>query len=352
MAGFTPSRDAGDAERTLASLVSPRIDPLPFAGRIPRLQRMFSVCKACCPPPWASRNLQVTPEINCQSELWLPLDQLRPHFYSLYRHALSYPPVFTSTPFARGASWAAIVAVFPEFLKQCANPADLLERLVGDDDLRMKFLFWSFMPQRFYGSGSDRYPGQTATIAEWSRQRRKRDKRLRCLDAASGDGANTYGVARLLVEQGWLPDRIEIAGWTLDPLEAWSAAHGRFPHDPAREVFYRERTLDCFEQGYDATIRFCCRNILDTPKERQFDLILCNGLLGGPIIHDRCAMDTVVRNLAGLLSSGGMLLAADHFHGGWKQKCPRHELRAICEQHGLVNIEVTEGVAALALKTG
>jgi len=216
----------------------------------------------------------------------------------------------------------------------------------------MKFLFWSFMPERFYGSGSDRYPGQSATIAEWIQQRNFRGRRLRCLDAASGDGANTYGVARLLVGQGWLPDRFEIEGWTLEPLEAWAAAQGRFPHDPAREALFREETLDCFEQGADTAIRFCCADILNAPGAEPFDLILCNGLLGGPIIHDRRRMDTAVSNLAGLLAPGGMLLAADHFHGGWKQKCPQHELRAVLELNGLVTIEATEGVAALALKTG
>jgi len=347
MTCFTPSRDPGDAGRTLATLIRPHLDPLPFANRIRRLQRMFFACKAICPPPWASRNLQTTPEINYQSEHCLPLDQLRPHFYCLYRQSLTYPPVLSSTPFAQGTSWAAIVAVFPAFLEQCGNPAVLLEQLVDDDDLRMKFLFWSFMPGRFYGSGSDRYPGQAATIADWIQQRRCRDKRLRCLDAASGDGANTYGVARLLVEQGWLPDRFAIEGWTLEPLEAWTAAQGLFPHDPARGMAFREETRACFEQGFDTAVRFCCRDILNAPKAAPFDLILCNGLLGGPIIHDRRTMDAVVRNLAKLLAPGGMLLAADRFHGGWKQNCPQQGLRALCELNGLMTIAAAEGVAAL-----
>jgi SAM-dependent methyltransferase len=144
----------------------------------------------------------------------------------------------------------------------------------------------------------------------------------------------------------------EVEGWTLEPLETWVAAYGLFPHDPARQVLFREETQICFEQGFAATIRFYCRNILEAPRAEPFDLILCNGLLGGPIIHDRRRMDTAVSNLAGLLAPGGMLLAADHFHGGWKQKCPQHELRAVFEMNGLVTIEATEGVSALALKTG
>jgi len=344
---FTPSRNSGDAERTLRTLVRPRLNPLLFASRIRRLQRMFSACKASCPPPWAGPGLQITPEINYQSELWLPLDRLRNHFHSLYRRSLTYPPILSSSPFAHGASWAAIVAGFPEFLRAYANPAALLERLVDDDGLRTRFLFWSFMPGRFYGGGSDRYPAQSALITEWLGRRGWHGRKLRCLDAACGDGAATYSLARMCVEHDRPPDSFEIEGWTLEPLEAWAAAHGRFPHDPTRERLFRGETGDCFEQGPAAAIRFRCANILQVPESEGFDLILCNGLLGGPIIHDREDMDTAVRNLAGLLASGGMLLAADHFHGGWKQRCPQQELRALLNVHGLVTIETAEGVTGL-----
>jgi SAM-dependent methyltransferase len=352
MTGFTPSRDPGEAERTLTTLIRPRLNPLLFTSRIQRLQRMSSVCKACCPPPWASHNLQITPEINYQSELWLPLDHLRPYFYSLYRQALTYPPVLSSTPFAQGASWAAIVAGFPAFLEQCENPAALLEQLIGDDDLRVRFLFWSFMPARFYGRGSDRYPAQSTSITAWLRQRGRRGKHLRCLDVACGDGAATYGLAQLCSANCWPLNSFEIQGWTLEPLEAWAAAQGCFPHDPAFEAVFREETRDCFERGIDSTIRFCCADILDAPEAEPFDLILCNGLLGGPIIHAHEDMNTAVRNLAGLLAPGGMLLASDHFHGGWKQKCPQHELRAFLTVNGLNLVEAGEGIGALALKTG
>jgi SAM-dependent methyltransferase len=347
MTGFTPTRDPGDAERTLAILVRPRLDPLPFTGRIRRLQHIYSSYTDFCSPPWCCPGLVITPEISYQSELWLPLDQLLPHFHSLYRGALTYPPLISSTPFATGTNWAALVAGFPGFIKAYDNPAALLERLVVDHDLRIRFLFWSFMPGRFYGGGSDRYPAQTAGIAEWLRQRRRQGGKLRCLDAACGDGAATYSLAGLCAESRRRSDGFEIEGWTLEPLEVWAAAHGCFPHDPVRERFFREETSGCFEQAFDTTIRFCCADILAAPAAEPFDLILCNGLLGGPIIHGQGDMDAAVRNLAGLLAPGGMLLAADHFHGGWKQKYPQHELRALCELYGLMTIEAEEGIASL-----
>jgi len=348
MGRFTPSRDFAEAERGLAKLVRPRLDPRLFAGRIHRLQRMFSACNASCPPPWFTHDLQITPEINYQSELWLPLAELRPHFDYLYRQALTYRPLYQSTPFAYETSWAAIAANLPAFTGRYTNPAILLELLVGDEALRSKFLFWSFMPGRFYGTGSDRYPVQATTIITWLRSRSAQGNPLRCLDAACGDGANTYGLARLLMEQGYVEDSLEIEGWTIEPLEAWAAAYGRFPHDAAREMDFREGTSNCFEPQLEAAMSFCCADIMKIPPAAEpFDLILCNGLLGGPIIHDPDAIDTVVGNLAGMLTPKGMLLAADHFHGGWKQRCPQHALRALCERHGLTTMETAQGVAAL-----
>jgi SAM-dependent methyltransferase len=154
-------------------------------------------------------------------------------------------------------------------------------------------------------------------------------------------------LARLLLDSGVPAQYSLLEGWTLEPLEVWAAAHGRFPHDPPREALFREETGACFEQGFDKAIRFCCADILGPPEAEPFDLILCNGLLGGPIIHERCKMNAIVRNLADLLAPGGVLLAADHFHGGWKQKCPQQELRASCELNGLMTTDAAEGVAAL-----
>ncbi|MBL0225811.1 MAG: hypothetical protein IPQ16_09625 [Geobacteraceae bacterium] len=345
MIRFAPSRDPGDADLTLATLVNPRLNPLPFAQRIQNLQRIFSVCIAGCPPPWPSPDLHITPEIAYRSEHWLPIDQLRPHFFSLYRQALMYPPVFSSTPFTQGAGWATIAAGFPCFLRRYTNPACLLQQLVVDEDLRRRFLFWSFMPDRYYGGGSDRYPGQSAVIEEWIRNRHGHGIRLRCLDVASGDGANTYGVARLLVSQGWSPDRFEIEGWTLEPLEAWAAAHGRFPHDPVRESFFREETGDFFEQGCFASIRFCCVDILTEPAAAPFDLILCNGLLGGPILHRPESVRRIVSCLSRLLVPGGLLLAADHFHGGWKKNIPGETLGDAFKACGLSVAEAGEGIS-------
>jgi hypothetical protein len=78
----------------------------------------------------------------------------------------------------------------------------------------------------------------------------------------------------------------------------------------------------------------------------RFDLILCNGLLGGPILHKPHEVQNVVALLSSLLAPDGIILAADSFHGGWKQKHPQEWLRV---QLGSVGLDVSpagEGICA------
>lgn len=354
MCRFAASRDADAAEHALRALIVPRLAPSLFADRIRRLQAMYSACTDNCSPPYAGPGLQITSEINYQCEMWLPLTELRRHFYQFYRQALTYSPVLSSTPFASLPSWAAISAGFPDFLRQFTNPARLLHRITIDADLRTRFLFWSFMPERFYGAGSDRYPEQAAVIAAWLHRRSPQCVPLRCLDAASGDGAAGYGLVRLLCEQGWHPERFAVEGWTLDPLEVWSAAYGRFPHNPGHESRFGAVTAPVFEQGADRSLVFRAVDLTalaDTETSDQsgrFDLIVCNGLLGGPILNRQDDLRNVVSALRRLLAPGGMLLAADHFHGGWKKKLPGELLRELFRANGLSVADAGEGLAGLA----
>ena len=81
--------------------------------------------------------------------------------------------------------------------------------------------------------------------------------------------------------------------------------------------------------------------------EAQFDLILCNGLLGGPIVNSETDLTWVARNLAALLRPGGLLLAADRFHGGWKKNIPKETLGDVFKRCGLVVSEAGEGIVGL-----
>ena len=216
--------------------------------------------------------------------------------------------------------------------------------------LLSRFLFASFLPARFYG-GIGRYPGQQAFVRNWLKTRN--GGTLRCLDAACGTGEDTYALALLLSEEGLLPEEIQIDGWTLEPLEVWAATHRRFPHDRYREELLRAATSTLFQQSCELRVSFHCQDIIKkSPHEQSdsqegFDLIMCNGLLGGPIINENIPLERAVDNLVQELMPGGILLAADNFHGGWKQKCPQAELRALFEKNGLTPFEAGEGSGGL-----
>lgn len=348
MFSFVPSLDPAVAAENLSRILSDRIRPELFSSDVRCLRNMFTTFIRACPPPWPAPGLAITPEIHYQSELWLPLALIRPAFTRLYRRALVSPPLLSSTPFYSAASWAGIVGDFPHHYPWTADPSRLLEQLLGDDDLRTSFICWSFMPRRFYGTGSDRYPGQSAHIRHWLTQQEERGGALRCLDAACGDGAGSYALMRLLMRRGWLPERVSVEGWTLEPLEVWSAAHACFPHDPARERRFREAVLPLFERGNHLRMLFRATDLeLSQARKEGFDLVICNGLLGGPIINHPRRMERVVRNLAGLLRPQGLLLVADHFHGGWKKNVPDETIGELFRSCGLGVIRAGEGIGGV-----
>lgn len=359
MPPLTPLLEAGDACTTLGTLLAADINAKNFRSSLHRLNRRFEIYASACPEPFISPGLIVTTEIRIQSELYLPIADITAVFYRLYSAALTYPPILSSTPFHNAMSWADTFVKLPPYVQFSANPALLLEKLLTDRGMLTDFLFASFLPRRFYG-GLGRYPEQQKFVREWLKTERRRT--LHCLDAACGTGEETYGLALLLSEQGFAPEDILIKGWTLEPLEVWAAAHRRLPHGTRHEALLRGSTSAFLQRGYDRCFSFSCQDILKASspanlpskntgrgggENNQFDLILCNGLLGGPIIHEKEPLDRAVGHLAALLSPGGILLAADHFHGGWKQRCPQEELRASFEAHGLLFVETGEGVGGL-----
>jgi len=344
MYSLSPSLESGNASANLGRLLSSEIDADRFRGTLQRLQNRFEIYAATCPAPLIAPEVIVTPELRLQSELYLPLAEITAAFSRLYRSVLRYPPTLSSTPFYNALSWADVFVGLPPRFQFGVNPARLLENLLGDRDLRTEFLFASFQPRRFYG-GFGRYPQQSAFVRQWLGQRQA--KPLRCLDAACGTGEESYAVAGVLLELGYAAEEIRVDGWTLEPLEVWAAAHCSFPHDRQRERLFRQETGRLFESGYATRILFSCADLAVPPAAEPFDLILCNGLLGGPILNRSPELERVMANLAGLLATEGILLVADSFHQGWKQKCPQHQLRAFLEMNGLNTFQAGEGIGGL-----
>lgn len=287
----------------------------------------------------------VTPEIRLQSELYLPIKEISRLFNRLYCQVLPYPPILSSTPFHACPSWADCFVALPVWLQCSSNPALLLEQLLHDSDLLARFLFYSFLPSRFNGAGFRRYPEQL----DWLQQQLKPQagKHLRVLDAACGSGEGTWELAELLAVNGWQPEQVQLEGWTLEPLEVWAAQNRWLPHQPDRAKSYQLRLQPLLQQGWGERISFFAMDLLaETGMADRFDLILCNGLLGGPIINQPAQLEQVVRQLAGLLVPGGMLLIADHFHGGWKKQTPTELLVSLLQDAGLTCRQAGEGIVA------
>lgn len=318
-----------------------------FAPALRRLRRRFACYAATSPVPLPAVGLQVTPEIRYQSELYLPMDELQQLFYRYYRASLSYPPVLASTPVAAVPSWADCFATLPSWLQASPDPSRLFERLLSDAALHERFIFASFLPARFNGPGFGRYPGQLDWLRRLARSLRKQGReRFCCLDAACGSGEGSWELLELLAAEGWQPAQVRLQGWTLDPLEVYAAANRYLPHDMQRQEGYRLRAAPLLYEGWGECAWFRTVDLLgdDVPLDR-FDLILCNGLLGGPLVHAGGALEQVIGMLAQRLRPGGWLLAANRFHGGWQRSVTQADLAGLFSQAGLEVEQAGEGIA-------
>lgn len=321
-----------------------RPDPGSFQNGLRCLRQRFRIYATTSPEPLPAPGLLVTPEIRRQSELYLPIAGIRPLFYRLYCQSLAYAPLFCSSPFHATLSWADCFAALPCWLQFSPDPARLLKRLLDDPQLLARFIFSSFLPARFNGAGFGRYPAQM----DWLRQHLPdvRTGFLQVLDAACGSGEGTWELTELLAKTGRHPDQAQLEGWTLEPLEVWAAAQQRLPHAPEREKNYQQRVQPLFEQGWRERVSFRVVDLLsEAASSQRFDLIICNGLLGGPIIHQPGPLQQVVAQITGLLSPGGVLLVANRFHEGWKKQVSQDLIVRLLRAQGLEIRQAGEGLA-------
>jgi SAM-dependent methyltransferase len=279
------------------------------------------------------------------TECYLPLDEIRRAFARFFAVALRFFPLLSASAIHNAVSWLDVLHGLQPLLSSPA-PAFLLRRLMVEEGFRRRFIFANFLPAR-YGGGFGRYPGQTSFLREWLAENRSRlSGGVSCLDAACGSGEGTYELALLLVGSGFPVESIYVHGVTLEPLELFAAAHCSFPHDPLRTEAYRRQTAPLCECCATEKIRFTLEDLTGSfsTMVKGYDIILCNGLLGGPFLHQPRVLLETVRRLAGRLRRKGILLAASRFHGGWKKLTPDEVLRAIFSTCGLSCFPVAEGV--------
>lgn len=347
---FTPSADLTVTEATLSQLIRPRLNEGDFVSDITRLQQLHERYCNHCPPPWAASRLKITSKAIIQSEQWLPLAFISSCFYRFFCKALTFPPFFLNTIFSSELSWFEIVATFPAWLEKYANPAKLLKNLIIDHPFRIKFIFWSFMPKRYYGYSSNRYPLQMNIAKQWLENTLPKTETICCLDSVCGDGACVYAFADMALKLGYSKDEFKIEGWSLDPLEVWAAVHRRFYHDAKKEERYSSETNDIFISGAETSILFKNYDLLNSAQEtitENYHIILCNGLLGGPIINQTNEIHIIISNLIKHLHPHGILLAANHFHDGWEKSCPETKLIDIFSNFGLETSKMGEGIGGI-----
>jgi hypothetical protein len=342
---FTPTFEKHEVELRLGRLLVPgSLLDASLERRLVRLADAFRQYAACYPLPLWAPGLVIDNEMRGLTEALFPMTPVRALFDLVLRRGCRFAPMVGGSYLHSSASWVDFLNRFRPRIA-CADPAATLRRIAMDYERRRTFLFALLLPHHF-GGGFDRYPSQSQWVEGWLRENLGRSRvRIRLLDSACGSGEGTYGVAETARRAGVGGD-CTVHGSTLEPVELFAAAHAFFPHDPEREMEYRRRIAPLLERGAGVSMEFYLDEIGSESRREPYHLVLCNGLLGGPLMHDPGELMSGIAALASRLMPGGVLLAADRFHAGWRQMVPAEMLEEMMRQHGLEPFKVLEGVAA------
>ncbi|HOP39660.1 MAG TPA: CheR family methyltransferase, partial [Geobacteraceae bacterium] len=316
-------------------------------SRIARLDERFTSYLAYYPFGLWAPGLFINTEMSSLTEQYLPLAEIKAAFRQFFSIALRFPPSEESSPLRSISSWLDLLQRF-RLTKATINPAAFLRKLTDNETLRIRFLFTALVPHHHGGSFA-RYPSQAEFLETWlSRKRDFHARNIRCLDTACGTGESTYDLAGLLARRGTPSRHFEIHGCSLEPLEVFSAAHCCFPHDSERENQFRTVVEPLFSKHATNGMRFFRDDVMRFPEadEIPYDIILCNGLLGGPFLHEKEMVANALASLTKRLAPGGVLLTADRFHDGWKKICPPKLIGEIMQRHGLTVRILEEGLVA------
>lgn len=314
-----------------------------------RLEELFQVFVSTCPAPEWAAGLHLTAEMCHQYELYLPMSEIKKALAALCRRACLYEPCYAATHLSQELSWPETLERLQPF-PAIFSPGRFLHELATSERYRLAFLSALFIPKSFGGSFR-RYPLQSEFLCRWLSGRGGRVAgKVAVLDTACGSGEGVYEVAEMLLQLGFTPCSALVEGSTLEPLELIAAAFGWYPHDRHRAAIFRERVRPVLAAGGAGMIRFYQDDVCQ-PREidSRYDVILCNGLLGGPLLHGEAALAMVINRLAKRLNPGGIILAADHFHGGWQKKTPPAAIEKLLAASGLDCLAVGEGVGAVRI---
>ncbi|MBQ6473992.1 MAG: hypothetical protein IJJ33_18530 [Victivallales bacterium] len=248
-------------------------------------------------PPWWAPGLVCPPDLRGRYECWLPAKEFRRTLCFVGR---AFLPDESWLPYPlTHSAWPSLPDFWNALPRRFASRVQFLPE-------ELAALFCALADPPRFGTDTGRYPRQRllleCLLPDFAGQP------LRILDLGCGVGLNTLETAVLAQERA--PGaQLSLLGVTSEHLEVWMATRRTLPHDAHRQGRlrrYPESLPVLFRQG-DATT-FCS----PTP----FDLILCNGLVGGDYLHQDRDYRAFIQNCASQLAPRGAILLANRFHTG------------------------------------
>ena len=163
-----------------------------------------------------------------------------------------------------------------------------------------------------YGSKAGRYPEQM----DYLKSLKFTDK-IAIRDYGCGTGQGTYELAEILEKQNI---KFQLEGITFEALEVWMAVNRCLPHCDLPDYHFPECNSQVdIHQG----------DIINDAFRQPVDIIIINGLIGGPILNRDSDYQKVLERLTHELKEHGTVLIADSFHDGYKNN--RQQFRQIAE---------------------
>jgi SAM-dependent methyltransferase len=237
-------------------------------------ERRFSDFASSSPSPLWTPGLIPSRESRYWHERYLPVREYCRNLAATLRPALPHP------------DWGPTCLCGPRFLAITdfwrALPPAFAGRLTWSENELLPLACALAAPSQF-GTAAQRYPAQICELRNWLAQRGSGS----LLDLGCGTGEGTAELAAL----GFSP----CVGVTVEPLEAWMASQ-RFP-----------------------TCSFSAGDVLQLERPDRFDIIVCNGLIGGPMLNRDAAFAVLATRLEALLAPDGLICLADRFHAGHRQ---------------------------------
>ena len=262
---------------------------------------------ALAPPPRWQRGAPVSAEWRALYEIHLPVAEYVSSLRRLARLVLPHPSWIPAALALHAAHLATRSAHFASLLDLWSYlPPRLAETVTLSVDRLPALLAALADPPRF-GTADGRYPGQLAMLRSWVR--RDLSGPLAFLDVGSGTGEGTREAATALREAGHV---VRAVGVTREPLEAWMAQAGCFPH----------READC-QVRCDDDVHFVAGEAAALPVQGRFAVILCNGLVGGRFVQEDTAFMAILSEFARLLAADGSVLMGCRFHAGRERHLAR-----------------------------